>query len=291
MPRGEVVGQTGAVERSYEHLALPRKGTQCALLAREVLVAASEAGPAIQRLRFAWPSTFEGPPECCEGSDGVVHVHVRAPALDGSFSEKLSRSVPRIAQLPLFVVLIEQSQKLSQAPAVQPHIDGRRRVRARYQDPHRQTRGLGVSGGAQNWRVRPRSRDPRDGLPPRHASRRDDLLRRWRHRVPPARHEDVGAWRVPEPHDTGQSRAVGRDQSRALGRDGEAACGTSTDQKREQPFRAVPAAAADHGLRCCRRSPSSVRARTAHRQSCFASCTPLWRRARGCRRRPEVGRA
>ena len=148
MPRGEVVGRTGAVERSYEHLALPRKGTQCALLAREVLVAASEAGPAIQRLRFAWPSTFEGPPPCCEGSDGVVHVHVRAPALDGSFSEKLSRSVPRIAQLPLFVVLIEQSQKLSQAPAVQPHIDGRRRVRARYQDPHRQTRGLGVSGGA-----------------------------------------------------------------------------------------------------------------------------------------------
>ena len=34
MPRGEIVGQTGAAARSYEHLAAPRKGTLCKLLAR-----------------------------------------------------------------------------------------------------------------------------------------------------------------------------------------------------------------------------------------------------------------
>ena len=91
MPRGEVIKRPGSVKPSYEHLAAPRKGTQCALLSREVLVAASEAGPAVHRLRFAWPSTFEGPPPCCEGGDGVVHVHVRAPAPDGVSPKELLR--------------------------------------------------------------------------------------------------------------------------------------------------------------------------------------------------------
>ena len=79
MPRGEILGRTGHAVRSLEHLAAPRKGTQCALLSREVLVAASETDPAVHRLRFAWPSTFGGAPSCCEGADGVIHVHVRAP--------------------------------------------------------------------------------------------------------------------------------------------------------------------------------------------------------------------
>ena len=61
---------------------------------REVLVAASEVGPAVHRLRFAWPSAYEGVPSCCEGRDGVLHVHVRAPASDGVISNKRSRSVP-----------------------------------------------------------------------------------------------------------------------------------------------------------------------------------------------------
>ena len=58
MPRGEIVGRNRAAKRSYEHRAAPRAGTQCALLAREVLVTAGEAGPAVHRLRFAWPSTY-----------------------------------------------------------------------------------------------------------------------------------------------------------------------------------------------------------------------------------------
>ena len=94
MPRGEILGRTGHAVRSLEHLAAPRKGTQCALLSREVLVAASETDPAVHRLRFAWPSAYEGVPSCCEGRDGVVHVHVRAPGPDGGFSYKMSRSVP-----------------------------------------------------------------------------------------------------------------------------------------------------------------------------------------------------
>ena len=94
MPRGEIVGQNRAAKRSYEYRAAPRVGTQCALLAREVLVTAGEAGPAVHRLRFAWPSTYEGVPWCCEGRDGVVHVHVRAPAPDGVINNKRSRSVP-----------------------------------------------------------------------------------------------------------------------------------------------------------------------------------------------------
>ena len=105
MPRGEILGRTGHVVRSLEHLAAPRKGTQCALLSREVLVAASETDPAVHRLRFAWPSTFGGAPSCCEGADGVIHVHVRAPAPDGVFRKNLSRSVPRIRPVASFCCL------------------------------------------------------------------------------------------------------------------------------------------------------------------------------------------
>ena len=94
MGLGDNIGLTRGVERSYEWRAAPRAGTQCALIAREVLVAASEVGLAVHRLRFAWPSAYEGVPSCCEGRDGVVHVHVRAPGPDGGFSYKMSRSVP-----------------------------------------------------------------------------------------------------------------------------------------------------------------------------------------------------
>ena len=75
---------------SQEHLAAPRAGTLCRLVERTVVVEAGDAGPAVHALRFALPRDFGGPPACCGGERGIVHVHVQAP--EGAVSAESNRT-------------------------------------------------------------------------------------------------------------------------------------------------------------------------------------------------------
>ena len=97
--RGEVVGTGVPFGASEEYLAAPRAGTLCRLVARDVVVAASDAGFAVHRLRFALPPSYGGTPRCCGGEEGIVHVNVRAPEADAAAAPSGGRLRPYSATL------------------------------------------------------------------------------------------------------------------------------------------------------------------------------------------------
>ena len=88
--RGEVTAMNRHYNPSQEHLAAPRAGTLCRLVERTVVVEAGDAGPAVHALRFALPRGYGGPPACCGGEKGIVHVHVKAP--EGAVSAESNRT-------------------------------------------------------------------------------------------------------------------------------------------------------------------------------------------------------